>query len=236
MADARQLRRDPLAARRLREAASALSAAARSDLKRTVSLNVRGGLSTFYESPFDRFYPDEQHPIGTPGESRSPVGIGSLGGYGRIFTGAWKPYVVVSLSFDLPLANRTARGRAEQAAASLTQSDISARELDLSIDRQVVRLHAAVRSAAEVLERRRQTLTLLGQSFDGTMQQFRMGDVTMLDLLITEESLTVGRLQQVNDLQVYATALARLRFETGQLARYQQAGSTGEGLVIRPFK
>ena len=63
-----------------------------------------------------------------------------------------------------------------------------------------------------------------------------MGDVTMLDLLITEESLTVGRLQQVNDLQVYATALARLRFEAGQLARYQQAGSTGEGLVIRPFR
>ena len=76
LADARMLRHDPLAVRRLRDAAAALSAAAVADLRRTVTLNVRAGMSTFYESPFFRFFPDEQQPIGVPGESQTPVGVG----------------------------------------------------------------------------------------------------------------------------------------------------------------
>lgn len=141
----------------------------------------------------------------------------------------------MSLSFDLPLANRTARGRAEQAIASHARSEVIARDLDRTIDAEVVRVNATVRATTEVLERRRQTLTLLEQSFAGTLQQFRMGEVTMVDVLLTEEELTAEQLQRLSDLQVYATALARLRYETGTLARYQQAGVLAETLVIRPL-
>lgn len=235
LADARTLRHDPLAVRRLRDAAAALSAAAVADLRREVTLDARAGMSTFYESPFFRFFPDEQQPIGVPGESQSPVGIGSFRGYGRIFSGAWKPYALVSLTFDLPLANRTARGRAEQARASLARSEVVARDLDRTIGAEVVRVSAAVRATAEILERRRRTLELLEQTYAGTVQRFRMGEVTMVDLLLTEEELTAELLARLNDLQIYSTALARLRFETGTLARYQQAGVVAETLVIRPL-
>jgi len=228
------MRHDPLAARRLRDAAAALSAAAVADLRRAVTLNVRAGMSTFYESPYNRFFPDEQQPLGVPGESQTPVGVGSLRGYGRIFSGAWKPYAVVSLSFDLPFANRTAQGRAQQAKASLARSDVIARDLDRTIEAEVVRVSATVRATADVLEQRRQTLVLLEQTYAGTLERFRMREVTMVDLLLTEEELTAEQLQRLSDLQIYATALARLRYETGTLARYQQAGRA-ETLVIRPL-
>jgi outer membrane protein TolC len=235
LAEARTSRRDPLAARRLRDAAAALSAAAAADLRRSVTLNVRAGMSTFYESPFFRFLPDEQQPIGVPGESQTPVGVTSVRGFGRIFTGAWKPYVAATLTFDLPLANRSATGRAQQASASLARSEVVARDLDRTIAAEVVRVSATVRAAAEVLERRGQTLSLLQRSFDGTVQQLRMGEATMVDVLLTEEELTSEDLQRLSDLQVYATALARLRFETGTLARYQLVGLDAEALVIRPL-
>ena len=96
-------------------------------------------------------------------------------------------------------------------------------------------MSATVRGTAEVLERRRQTLGLLELSFAGTLQQFRIGEVTMVDVLLTEEQLTAEQLQRLSDLQVYATALARLRFETGTLAQYQQGGGPAETLVIRPL-
>ena len=110
-----------------------------------------------------------------------------------------------------------------------------ARDLDRTIDAEVVRVSATVRAAADVLERRRETLSLLQRSFDGTVQQLRMGDATMVDVLLTEEELTSEDLQRLSDLQVYATGLARLRFETGTLARYQLVGLDTESLVIRPL-
>jgi outer membrane protein TolC len=235
IAEARNLRHDPIALRRLRDAAAALSAAAAADLRPAVTLNVRAGVSTFYESPFYRYFPDEQQPVGEPGETQSPVGIGSLRGYGRLFSGSWKPYALLTLSFDLPLGNRTARGRAQQAAAALSRSEIIAADLDRTIDDEVVRVSATVRATEDVLDRRARTLTLLEESYAGTINQLRMGEATMVDVLLTEEAFTAEQLQRLNDVQVYATALARLRFETGTLARYQQTGLITESVVIRPF-
>jgi outer membrane protein TolC len=235
IAEARRERRDPLAAASLIRAARSLSDGARADLRRTVTLNVRAGFSTFYESPFARFYPDEQQPIGAPRETQSPVDYWSPTGFGRIFRGAWKPYAMVSLSVSLPFANRSARGRLEQTMAAVTTSEVDARELNRAIDTEVVRVRTSAAASAEVLQRRAETLARLQESYDATLQQLRNGDVTMLDVLITEEQLTNELLLQASDRQVYATALARLRYETGTLASYQLVGLDIESIIVRPL-
>jgi outer membrane protein TolC len=248
IAEARRERRDPRAAASLMRAARALSDGARADLRRTFTLNVRGGVSTFYESPFARFYPDEQQPvlsqlgyprvegpIGIPRQTQAPVDAWSPTGFGRIFRGAWKPYAMVSLSVSFPFANRSARGRLEQTMAAVTTSEVDARELNRAIDTEVVRVRTSAAASAEVLQRRAETLARLQESYDATLQQLRNGDVTMLDLLLTEEQLTNELLLQASDRQVYATALARLRYETGTLASYQLVGLDIESIIVRPL-
>ena len=156
-----------------------------------MTLNVRAGISTFYESPLFRFLPDEQQPIGVPGESQTPVGMASLRGYGRMFTGAWKPYALVVAQRSTcrwrtapreAVPNR--RGVADHAAKS------SARDLDRTIDAEVVRVRATVRAVGRGPRTSPRNAGAAERSFDGTLQQFRIGDVTMVDLLLTEEELT----------------------------------------------
>jgi len=228
-------RADPRALRSLRDASRVLAAAAAADLRRRVDLAVTAGYSTLYESPFARFLPDEASPIFSDFEPRATVDrripYYSGRGFARSLTGEWKPFVKAEITFDLPFGNRTAKGRATQASASAQRSEIEATDLERVIRDNVTDVTATVRLMADAIARRREAVDLQQETLNGALEQFKIGELTLLDTLTTEQGLTDERVQLVRDRQVYVSAVARLKFETGTLITFEQADTANE--VIR---
>jgi outer membrane protein TolC len=234
---ARMQRLDPRALQGLEEASRVLAAAAVADLRYQLDLSITGGMSTFYESPFARYLPDEVNPIFSeiappatpPGR---PVRYYSGRGFARSLTGEWNPFVRAMVTVNLPFANRAARGRAAQAGASLTRSQIERLDLDRRIRDTVSQVGGVVRALGGVIERRRAATDALQRSLDASIQQFEIGELTLLDTLVTEETLTTERLQLTADLQLYASAAARLAFETASLIQFDALGTPLEKIAF----
>lgn len=234
---ARRQRLDPRALQGLEEASRTLSAAAIADLRYGLDLSITGGMSTFYESPFARYLPDEVNPIFSeiappatpPGR---PVRYYSGRGFARSLTGEWNPFVRAMVTLNLPFANRAARGRAAQAGATLTRSQIERLDLDRRIRDQVSQVSGVVRALGGVIERRREATDALQRSLDASVEQFQIGELTLIDTLLTEEILTTERLQLTADLQLYASAAARLAFETASLIQFDSLGTPLEKIAF----
>ena len=222
----------------LRNASQVLADAARADLKRVFDLSISGGLSTFYESPFFRFLPDENSPIisdfPVARVGDSPVQFYSPRGLFRAFDSEWKPYVMASLSVRFPLANNRAKGRFAQARASLRRSDIEAGNLDRVIRFSVIEVSGALRFAGPAVERRRASVGFYLQTLDAALQRFEAGEQTLVDVLLTEEDWTAERIQLVRARQIFLSSFARLYFETGELIHFDGVGTPGELARFEP--
>jgi outer membrane protein TolC len=156
-------------------------------------------------------------------------------GFARSLTGEWNPFVRAMITVNLPFANRAARGRAAQAGASLTRSQIERLDLDRRIRDQVSQVSGVVRALAGVIERRRDSTDALQRSLDASIEQFEIGELTLIDTLLTEETLTTERLQLTADLQLYASAAARLAFETASLIQFDALGTPLEKIAFAPL-
>jgi outer membrane protein TolC len=215
------LRRDVRAIERNTEAAAALEAGARANLRRQVNLSLQTGFSTLYDSPLATI--DQVTPV-------SPVRFLSPVGYSRALGAPWAPFAVVSLAVELPFGNHAARGRLVQAESTLTQSRIRAGDLRRVIGQNVVDAAVAVQRAAAAVESWDAAVGAARQSLDAAIQRFRLGDVTLIDVLLTEQELTENLQQRVSGQQVYLSAVARLRFETGTLVGFDGEGTPNEVL------
>jgi outer membrane protein TolC len=143
--------------------------------------------------------------------------------------------VRATVTFELPFGNRAARGRAAQAGASLTRSQIEQLDLERRIRDNVSQVSGVVRSLGGVIERRREATEALQRSLEASIEQFKIGELTLLDTIVTEQSLTNERLQLTSDLQLYASAAARLAFETGSLVQFDAAGTPLEKIAFAPL-
>ncbi len=232
------LRRDLKALESLRESSRVLSDAAQFDLKRRYDLSASFGLSPLYTSPFFRFLPDEDRPIETyevldpPGDPA--VHYYSPSGYWRMFNSEWQPFVTVGITFDVPFANNVAEGRALQAESSYRKSEIDRTDLGRVVTQNVLEVARAAGFAEGALRARRAALELYQRTLEAAAEQYRTGDITLIDTLTTEEDLTRENLELVSDLQVYYSLLARLRFEVGQLVTFENEGQSNETAVFDP--
>ena len=223
----------------LRNASEVLADAAQADLKRVFDLSISGGLSTFYESPFFRFLPDEEFPIisdfAEAPVGDSPVHFYSPRGQFRAFSGEWKPYIMASLGVTFPFANNRAKGRFAQARASLRRSDIEAGNLDRLIRDNVIEVSGALRYAGPTVELRGESVGFYRQTLDAALERFQAGEQTLVDVLLTEEDWTAERIQLVRARQVFFSTLTRLKFETGELIHFDDMGTPGEIVRFEPF-
>jgi outer membrane protein TolC len=233
-------RRDPRALEALAQASGALAAAATSDLKRSITLQLTAGLSTQYESQPFRFLPDEVDPIYSdfaPKPVRDdPVRYFSAYGWTRSLRGQWLPFTSANVTFDLPFGNHAAIGRARQAKAAAARSNIEAVDLNRSIAENVANAAGLVRTLGDAIKSHQQAITFQQQTLDGALERLKIGDVTVIDTLTTEETLTQSRLQMVTDQQAYMSALARLKFETGTLVDFRNPTSPAESVVFTPLE
>jgi outer membrane protein TolC len=221
-------RRDLRAVDRLRDAAKILSEGAKADLKRQIDLNVSGGISTFYDSPFFRYLPDE---LDEP-PPKPPVHFYSPRGYWRAWRGDWKPFFKIELVVDWPFKNNVARGQFVQKKSSLNRAQIELADLERTIMDNIIRVTGALDRAKNVIERRRGALGYFEQTLDASLEMFEAGDITLIDTLITEEDLTRERILLARAMRVYLGLLARLRFEIGDLLRFADEGTISESVEL----
>ena len=71
-------------------------------------------------------------------------------------------------------------------------------------------------------------------SLDGTFSQLRAGESTVIDTLNTEADLLNDQTALIRAQQLYLSALARLRFESGQLVTFSGLGEPAETLRFVP--
>jgi outer membrane protein TolC len=232
IAQALALRRDVRARARRLEATEILAAGARAGMKRRYDFNVNAGISNLYDTPVYRFLPDEQGTIIPPSTPpRAAIRFYSPSGYYNAIIGRYEPFVVAQFQFQFPFKNSSARGRFQQAEANMTSTRVDAVDLTRSIRDNVVDLTDQIRQSAAAIERWQAAVRADDQALQGVLQRFEIREVKLIDTLLTEEAATQDRLQLISQWQKYFSALARLKFETGELLTF---GS--EGPSISDFK
>jgi outer membrane protein len=184
-------RRGDLAAADLRlRAAEVRMEAARNELTPRLDLEVSGGYT---------------------GQSS---GLGTLGEVHHNLPGV---DVAVGLSFQLPVEQRGARGRAGQAAAALEQRRIVHQDLGRQIQIGVVAAFEAVRNSLLGLRESVEAVRLMEQTVEAEKRKFQLGSSTLFAVNQAEESLTSALLEKIDRQRDHAVSLANLRFETGTI-------------------
>jgi outer membrane protein TolC len=199
-------------------ASSAIDAGARADLRRTVDLAINGGIRNTYQVP----------------PSPPPLGIFDPRGFWRSLTGQVDPFVQASLTVELPFGNHAARGRAVQALADVRSREIDIADLTRSIRENIIGTTGALALTAAALERAQAAVSADEETLTGTLGLYKAGEVTLLDMLITEEQVTTDTLEVLRLRQSYVSLLARLRFETGEIVRFVSDEAGGESVIFDP--
>jgi len=221
-------RQDARAIVSIRNAARILEEGAFSNARPRLDLFLKGGMASFYDDLTFFYLPDEVNPIFTqlpqltpPQPATGAVRFGSLTGFARAaFQRHWQPLWAFNFVLDVPWSNNALRGRATQAEASRKRAEVQERELFRSIRDNIVSQVGALREQAEGIGRAQAALDASLQTVDAALQRFQIGDQTLIDTILAEESLTQDRLTLVRLWQAYLSGLARLRFETGTLVSF----------------
>jgi outer membrane protein TolC len=240
-------RRDARAAEERRSAAAALTAGAEADRKPRLDFSWSAGFTNLYESPFFKFLPDEAGPVinnnsavpipsltGSSLPPLSPVRYFSPRGYARVLSGRYEPFFTIGVTIQLPFGNHAAEGRALQARATLESRTINAVDLRRVIGENIVSVGNSVQRTAAAVAAWQDAVTNGDRTLEGALQRFQTGDLTLIDTLLTEEELTFDKLQLLRQRQTYFSAVARLKFEAGDLVVFDQEGLPSEVVRFLP--
>jgi outer membrane protein TolC len=227
---ARAARLDLRAQQRDVEASIITFDAARAELRPKFDFFVRAGLVGDYRSPFFRVLRDEfnNDPAEPP---ESPVNYYSPVGFKRALTNKFLPDIRFQLTVEVPFGNNRAKGRLQQSQEALRQTEIRTIDLGRTIHQQIVQADTSLRTAREEVERRRMSVTQHEANWNATQELRRAGDLSLVDVLLTEQDLTNARLELVRAQQALANALAQLRFEAGVLVRFEEGRPAGANLA-----
>ena len=229
-------RRDIRARQNNMSAAQTLAAGAQANLKRIFNMSVQGGLYNIYNSPVYYFLPDEQSlNILAPSPPIAPaLTYYSPTGFYRALTNRYTPAITVNFQMQLPFGNWAAKGRLREAQSSLTSTRIDAADLNRSIRDNVVDVSGQLQRSAASVARWEEAVRADETTLQSALQLFQIREVTLIDILVTEETATQDRLQLISQRQTYLSTLARLKFETGELLTFETEGPSIQGYRFDP--
>lgn len=141
----------------------------------------------------------------------------SLGSANSDLTGANYPGYMVGLSFSFPIANRTATGTLAQARASERGSELSLRDLELSILLQVRQAFDNVASAQENVEAAKLTRVFREEDLRAEQKKFEKGMSTTFLVLSKQNDLSASKDAELQAQIGYAKAITALEVATGNL-------------------
>ena len=127
------------------------------------------------------------------------------------------PGYVVGLSFSYPLANRAAKGTLAQARANERGSELTLRDLELSILLQVRQAHENVEAAKENVEAARLTRVFREEDLRAEQKKFEKGMSTTFLVLSKQNDLSVSRDAELQAQIGHAKAITALEVATGNL-------------------
>jgi outer membrane protein TolC len=158
---------------------------------------------------------------------------------GDALDGNWAgPSYKLALTFEKPFGNRTQRGRLLQSRAALAVDDFEARDLERRLGNQLALLAGALEQTLERLAQGRAAADAYQRLLEDERKLYEAGELTQLDLLLTEEQLTRSRLDWIEAQQSAAELVLQLRFESGTLVELpagQRRGSVlAEALASLP--
>ncbi len=186
-------RNDYTAARLLVESAHALRTVERNNRLPTLDLELRGGYSGLEEGGRMRdFYSAPGSSV--PGPSAS-----------------------VTLTYQWPVRNRSARGRWTQADAEYRRGRIAKNDLARRIGSAVALAMSDVRAAASESVRLNRSHELYKRALADEWTRVRMGDATFLSVSELDDRTLDAKRNVIQARLRHAVALARLRYETGLL-------------------
>jgi outer membrane protein TolC len=127
------------------------------------------------------------------------------------------PDASVQLSYELPLASLAARGDALRSRAAYEEARIHETELARQISSGVRVAREALHHGRGALLAAREAVALSRQAVENEKRKFQLGMSTLFDVILAEDALTNARLSEIAGQQAYAVAIARLRYETGDI-------------------
>ena len=125
--------------------------------------------------------------------------------------------VSAGVAYRFPLGNHAAFGQLARTEAAARQGDTRREDLVRTITSNIVVAWNDVRASAERVEQARQASALYRSTVSDERMKVQLGLSTVLDLIVTEDRMVQSLREEVSAEVAYATALARLRFETGTL-------------------
>jgi outer membrane protein TolC len=128
----------------------------------------------------------------------------------------------LGFSSGLPLQNRDAAGFELQQQARQRQAEVARSELARQIAIDAATAANRLQTAAAQLSRAHEAARLFAQDVESEVIRFRLGISTLFDLFFSQDALTGAALSELDAQFGYASALARLRFETATL--FQDTG------------
>ncbi len=127
------------------------------------------------------------------------------------------PGYSVGLSYELPIGNRAASGASRQQAAALQAVSDRLQDLVIAIDSGVHGAAEDLQSSGDQLAETNRTVPAYAASVQNERIKRRLGLVTLVELLSVEDRYNEAQFAAVQARVAYASAIARWRFETGQL-------------------
>lgn len=186
-------RADYLAAQKRAAAARTLLPAAKNQAKAEVDVT----LSTGY--------------TGLHGGAAPPSYLASL------FTGVGGMNVTGGVRYQFAPANNAALGRLTQAETAVREADLEAADLARSISAAVTVSVEGLSNAALGLQKATESVASFQQALEGEREKYRLGFGSLVDILTTEDRLTLALEAQVRADLAYALAVVQLRHATGSI-------------------
>jgi outer membrane protein TolC len=198
-------RADYQAALKAEQAAGILLAAARNGTKPQLDMSLEAGYTSLDEgSQFRRIF-GSLDPWNSPG-----------------------PSVVGSLRLEWPFGNRAARGLLAQREAAYDQTTLRTQDLARNIHSSIAVAWRDLESAIGQVRKAGEAASGYRQAVEHEREKLGLGNSTVIDAITIADRLANTERQRIAAQAHYATALVRVRFETGLLA---PAGAAPEGSV-----
>ena len=123
----------------------------------------------------------------------------------------------VQLNYDFSPSNGAARGRAESLDATRRQYEVLSRSIDRDIESGVRVASEAYRHGVAELHSSQEAVALARRAVENEKTKFTLGVSTQLDVILAEDALTNSLVSEIGGHLHFASAVARLRHETGTL-------------------
>ncbi|MFN7916630.1 MAG: TolC family protein [Vicinamibacterales bacterium] len=214
------------------ESSRVFLAAARAETRARFDLRMSGGFAQRYFGPTFQSLGDEN---GQHLTNDLYVKYYDPTGFWRGLKSKWEPIGLVTATFQLPIGNNQALGRLAQAQAAVRDSEIRVTDLARSIQHNVPKLLERIDRLRNEWAQQQDVVVQYGTALDDAQRLWGAGNMTLFDTLVTEQQLTSARLRLVQIKRDYASAVARLRRETGTLvtfAEWSQPQLNLSGLVV----